>query len=359
VNAIPLIVMTAILMAISVVLSIARKLLVDYGECKITINGKKTLKVRGGETLLSYFIANKIFIPSACGGKATCGFCKTKVVTDVGDLLPTEVVFISKEEKSEGVRLACQVKVKKDIEISFPEYLLDTKEYMTIVTKVESLTHDTKHLTLRLDPSDTIEFKPGQYIQFRIPGADEFRAYSIASPPSQGHEIELIIRLVPGGLCSTYVHEILKEGSHATITGPYGDFYLREDSAREIVCIGGGCGMAPIRSILSSLAEKGMPRKATYFFGARSKKDLFYTEELRQLEKEYPSFKYVPALSDPMPTDRWEGDVGLITQVVEKHLRDASNAEAYLCGPQPMIDASLKVLTSKGMKQENVLYDKF
>jgi Na+-transporting NADH:ubiquinone oxidoreductase subunit F len=351
--------MTAILLAISVMLSIARKLLVDYGDCKIVINGTRTFKVKGGETLLSYFMANKIFIPSACGGKSTCGFCKTKVLTDVGDLLPTEAVFISKEEKLEGIRLACQVKVKKDIEISFPEYLLDTKEYMTVVTKVESLTHDIKHLTLRLDSSDTIGFKPGQYIQFKIPGAEEFRAYSIASPPSHGDEIELIIRLVPGGLCSTYVHEILKEGSHATITGPYGDFYLREDSMRDIVCIGGGCGMAPIRSILSSLAEKGMQRKATYFFGARSKKDLFYTEELRKLERDYPSFKYIPALSDPTPTDQWEGDVGLITQVVEKHLRDASNAEAYLCGPQPMIDASLKVLTSKGMKQENVLYDKF
>jgi len=359
VNALPLIVMTAILVAISVMLSIARRLLVDYGECKIVINGTKTFKVKGGETLLSYFIANKIFIPSACGGKSTCGFCKTKVLTNVGDLLPTETVFINKEEKSQGIRLACQVKVKKDIEISFPEYLLGTKEYKTLVTRVEPLTHDIKHLTLRLDSSDTIVFKPGQYIQFRIPGTEEFRAYSIASSPSRGNEIELIIRLVPGGLCSTYVHEILKPGSSATITGPYGDFYLREDSTRDIVCIGGGCGMAPIRSILSSLAEKGMLRKATYFFGARSKNDLFYTEELRQLERDYPSFTYVPALSDPKPADQWDGDVGLITQVVEKHVRDASNSEAYLCGPQPMIDASLKVLTAKGMKQENILYDKF
>jgi len=351
--------MTAILVAISVMLSIARRLLVDYGECKIVINGTKTFKVKGGETLLSYFIANKIFIPSACGGKSTCGFCKTKVLTNVGDLLPTETVFINKEEKSQGIRLACQVKVKKDIEISFPEYLLGTKEYKTLVTRVEPLTHDIKHLTLRLDSSDTIVFKPGQYIQFRIPGTEEFRAYSIASSPSRGNEIELIIRLVPGGLCSTYVHEILKPGSSATITGPYGDFYLREDSTRDIVCIGGGCGMAPIRSILSSLAEKGMLRKATYFFGARSKNDLFYTEELRQLERDYPSFTYVPALSDPKPADQWDGDVGLITQVVEKHVRDASNSEAYLCGPQPMIDASLKVLTAKGMKQENILYDKF
>jgi Na+-transporting NADH:ubiquinone oxidoreductase subunit F len=351
--------MAAILVGISVVLSIAQRVLVDYGECRISINGKTSLKVKGGETLLSYFIANKIFIPSACGGKSTCGFCKTKVLTDLGDLLPTEAVFITKEEKLDGMRLACQVKVKKDIEISFPEYLLATREYRATVVKVERLTHDIKHLGLRLESADGIAFKPGQYVQFKIPGTEEFRAYSIASPPSRGNEIELIVRLVPGGLCSTYIHEILREGSSVVLTGPYGDFYLREDSQKDIICIGGGCGMAPIRSILSRLSEEGMMRKATYFFGARSKKDLFYTEELRELESGFSNFRYVPALSDPKPTDQWDGDVGLITQIVENHVGDASNAEAYLCGPQPMIDASVKVLTAKGMKQENILYDKF
>ncbi len=358
-SAVPLIVMTAILVVISVLLSVARKLLVDYGECKIVINGKKTFKVKGGDTLLSYFIANKIFIPSACGGKSTCGFCKTKVLTDVGDLLPTEAVFISKEEKVEGIHLACQVKVKKDIEISFPEYLLGTREYRTKVESVRPLTHDIKHITLRLGAADRIAFKPGQYMQFKIPGTEEFRAYSIASPPSAEGEIQLIVRLVPGGLCSTYIHEVRKEGDTVTITGPYGDFYLREDSPRDMVCIGGGCGMAPMRSILGKLSEVGMPRKVMYFFGARGKRDLFYTEELRELERRYPNFKYFPALSDPSPADRWEGDVGLITQVVDKHVGDSTNAEAYLCGPQPMIDASLRVLTAKGMKKENVLYDKF
>ncbi len=351
--------MVLILVAISVILSVARRLLVDYGDCKIVINGQKTYTVKGGETLLSYFIANKIFIPSACGGKSTCGFCKTKVLTDVGDLLPTEAVFISTEEKSEGIRLACQVKVKKDIQVSFPEYLLGTKEYRARVEAVEPLTHDIKHVILRLESSETVSFKPGQYIQFKIPGTEEFRAYSIASSPSAGNTIELIVRLVPGGLCSTYIHEVVKEGDKATITGPYGEFFLRDDSPKEMICIAGGCGMAPIRSILSSLAEKGMPRKATYFFGARGARDLFYTEELKDLEARYPNFKYFPALSEPKPTDRWDGEVGLITQVVEKHIADASDAEAYLCGPPPMIDASLKVLTAKGMKKENILYDKF
>lgn len=356
---VPLIVMVAILVAISVILSVARRLLVDYGECRITINGQKTYTVRGGETLLSYFIANKIFIPSACGGKSTCGFCKTRVLTDVGDLLPTEAVFISPEEKSDGIRLACQVKVKNDIEVRFPEYLLATREYHTRVEAVQALTHDIKHLRLRLESSDAVAFKPGQYIQFKIPGTEEFRAYSIASGPSLASALELVVRLVPGGLCSTYIHEILKEGDRVTITGPYGDFFLREDSTKEMVCIAGGCGMAPIRSILSRLQENGMPRKATYFFGARSKEDLFYTEELKDLARRYPNFRYVPALSEPKPTDQWEGEVGLITQVVERCVGDGSNAEAYLCGPQPMIDASLRVLTGKGMRKEDILYDKF
>jgi len=284
VSVVPLIVMIVILVAISVILSFARRLLVDYGDCKIVINGQKTYTVKGGETLLSYFIANKIFIPSACGGKSTCGFCKTVVLTDVGDLLPTEAVFISKEEKAEGVRLACQVKVKKDIQVRFPEYLLGTKEYRATVEACERLTHDTKRITLRLDQPDAISFKPGQYVQFKIPGTEEFRAYSIASPPSSEHAIDLVVRVVPGGLCSTYIHEVLKVGDKVTITGPYGEFFLREDSLKDLVCIGGGCGMAPIRAILSSLAERGMPRKATYFFGARTREDLFYTEELKALE---------------------------------------------------------------------------
>jgi Na+-transporting NADH:ubiquinone oxidoreductase subunit F len=196
-------------------------------------------------------------------------------------------------------------------------------------------------------------------MQFKIPETDEFRAYSIASPPSEDNLIELIVRLIPSGLCSTYIHEVLDINDQITLTGPFGDFYLREDSERNIICIGGGCGMAPIRSILKHLAERNMPRKVMYFFGARSKKDLFFTEELFTLSRRFPNFKYIPALSEPKPQDNWEGETGLITQVVERIMPENGDTEAYLCGPPPMIDAAIKVLTQKGVEEIYIYYDKF
>lgn len=352
-------VINAILLGVAVILLIAERFFVTYGECSVTINGEKNIKVLGGDTLLTYLNINKIFIPSACGGKATCGFCKVKVLSGAGKILPTEEVYVTRQEKEEGIRLACQVKVKQDVDIYIPEYLLSAEEFELEVSNVTELTHDIKSIELKILNSKTIDFKPGQYIQFKIPGTDEYRAYSVASPPHINDRIELTIRLVPGGLCSTYVHKALEKGDKVVFTGPFGDFYLREDSNRDIIAIGGGCGMAPIRSIIYYLAEKGMPRKLFYFFGARTKKDLFYTEELQSLEKKFPNFKYIPALSEPTRRDKWEGEVGLITQVAEKYIDEKRENEAYLCGPPPMIDAAIRVLTKKGVASENIYYDKF
>jgi len=351
--------MNAILVAIAILLVIAEKFLVTYGECKIVLNKEKIITVTGGDTLLSYFAQNKIFVPSACGGKATCGYCKVEVLSGAGHILPTEEVFVSRQERMRGIRLACQVKVKNDIEILIAEDLLNAQEFKTKVLEITDLTADTKQVVLKLLEPDVISFKPGQYVQFRVPGTDEFRAYSVASPPSQNNAIELVVRLVPGGVCSTYIHEALDVGDEVALTGPFGDFYLREDSDRDIICIGGGCGMAPIRSILFHLKEKNMPRKTMYFFGARRAKDLFYTEELFNLGREFPNFKYFPALSEPKPEDKWEGEAGLITQVVERHVETDGHTEAYLCGPPPMIDAAIKVLTKKGVKEICIYYDKF
>lgn len=352
-------VMNVILLVIAVLLIIAERLLVTYGECKITINKEKIISVIGGENLLSYFAQNKIFVPSACGGKATCGYCKVEVLSGGGHILPTEEIFIKREDRLKGIRLSCQVKVKNDIEVLISEDLLQAKEYKTRILEITDLTGDIKHLLIKLEEPDEINFKAGQYVQFRIPETDEFRAYSVASPPSKKNEIELIVRRIPGGMCSSYIHEILDIHDEIIITGPYGDFYLREDSQREIACIGGGCGMAPIRSILLHLKEKGMPRKIAYFFGARSKNDLFYTQELQDLEKEYSNFKYIPVLSEPKPDDKWTGETGFVTQAVERHMHSNGNTEAYLCGPPPMIDAALKVLVKKGVKEVHIYYDKF
>lgn len=352
-------VINGILLGVAVILLVAERYLVTYGECSVTINGEKDIKILGGDNLLTYLNQNKVFIPSACGGKATCGFCKVKVLSGAGSILPTEEVYVSREEKEEGIRLACQVKVKQDVDIYIPEYLLSAEEFELEVLSVVDITHDIKEVKLRILNSKKIDFKPGQYIQFKIPGTDEYRAYSIASPPYVTDRIDLTIRLVPGGLCSTYVHKALEKGDRVTFTGPFGDFYLREDSKRDIIAIGGGCGMAPIRSIIYYLAEKGMPRRFFYFFGARTTKDLFYTEELRELEKRFPNFRYIPALSEPTRRDKWEGEVGLITQVAEKYIDEKRENEAYLCGPPPMIDAAIKVLTKKGVSPYSIHYDKF
>jgi Na+-transporting NADH:ubiquinone oxidoreductase subunit F len=352
-------VINGILLAVALTLMLAERFLVTYEECSININGEKSLKVPGGESLLIYLNQQKLYIPSACGGKATCGFCKVKVLSGGGKILPTEEVYVTKPERAEGTRLACQVKVKGDLEIYIPEHLLGAEEFEAQVAEYKDLTHDIKLVGLMILGHKTINFKPGQYVQLKIPGTDEFRAYSIASPPKNRSAIELIIRLVPGGLCSTYVHRALDKGDKAIFTGSFGDFFLQEESQKEIVAIAGGCGMAPMRSIVYRLIEKGMPRKFSYFFGARTKKDLFFTEELKRIEKKFPNFRYFPALSEPSPKDHWEGEVGLITQVVEKHIELKGDKEAYLCGPPPMIDAAVKVLAKKGVRESDIYYDKF
>lgn len=357
---ITLLVINGIVLVIALILLFAERLLVTYGECAITINGEKILNVLGGDNLLSYLNQNKIFIPSACGGKATCGFCKVKVLTGADKILPIEQIYITGQEREQGIRLACQVKVKRGLEMFIPEYLLKAEEFELEVDDLYDLTHDIKLVGFKILNNKTISFKPGQYIQFKIPGTDEYRAYSIGSSPSLKDRIELIIRLVPGGLCSTYVHKVLEKGDKATFTGPFGDFYLREDSNKDIIAIGGGCGMAPIRSILLYLSEQKMPRNVIYFFGARATQDLFFSEEMRKLEKRFPNFKYVPALSEPKPEDKWRGEVGLVTHVVEKHLTGKSDSEAYLlCGPPPMIDAAIRILSRKGVKPEDIYFDKF
>ena len=352
-------VINAILLTVAVLLLIAEKFLVTYGECSVNINGERSISVLGGDSLLTYLNLNKIFIPSGCGGKATCGFCKVKVLSGAGKILPTEEVYINKEETGEGIRLACQVKVRQNVEIYIPPYLLTAEEFKAQVLDIMDITHDIKLVEVRLLDSKSIDFKPGQYIQLKIPGTDEYRAYSIASPPSEKDRIKLIIRLIPGGLCSTYVHKVLEKRDEVIFTGSFGDFYLHEDSRRDIIAIGGGCGMAPICSIIYYLVEKEMPRRFFYFFGARTKKDLFFTEELHELEKKFPNFRYIPALSEPTRHDRWEGEVGLITQVAEKYIDAEKENEAYLCGPPPMIDAAIKVLNKKGVGLDKIYYDKF
>jgi Na+-transporting NADH:ubiquinone oxidoreductase subunit F len=348
---------------LAVLLVIADSTIANYGEVAITINKDQELKVQGGRPLLSTLMEQKVFIPSACGGRGSCGLCKVKIDSDVGDYLPTELSWITEEDKKQNIHLSCQLKIKKDIAIQIPEHLFKVKEYQTQVVSLVDLTYDIKQVTLRLVEPDEIKFTAGQYIQFEVPEYEltaepVYRAYSMSSQPSRKNEIELEIRLVPNGICTTYVFKYLKEGDNVRINGPYGEFFLR-DSNRDIVFIAGGSGMAPIKSILYTMTENGNSRKATYFFGARAVKDLFLVKEMREIEKKLPNFKFVPALSDPLPEDKWKGETGLITEVLDRHVKKGDNLEAYLCGSPGLIDASVKVLSNKGVPEELIFYDKF
>jgi Na+-transporting NADH:ubiquinone oxidoreductase subunit F len=336
----------------------------NYGRVKVSINGgAKELEVEGGRSLLSTLGSEGIFIPSACGGRGSCGLCKLAVKSGAGEYAPTELPWITEADRAAGIRLSCQVKVKRDMEILVPEELFSIREFRTRVVSIRDLTYDIKELTLSLQDSLELDFRAGGYIQFVVPAyeltADPvYRAYSISSAPSQKKTIELEVRLVPNGICTTYVFQHLKPGDGVTVNGPYGDFYLR-DSEREIIFVAGGSGMAPVKSILMDMVDREIRRKATYFFGARSVRDLFLVEEMRALEDKLPGFRFVPALSNPDPEDRWQGERGLITEVLNRHFPRLDHHEAYLCGSPGMIDASIRVLKSKGLPEELIFYDKF
>ena len=356
---VPIIVLSGISLLLGILLILSDKFLADYGECKILINGQRELAVRGGQSIHSCLTANRIFIPSACGGKATCGLCKGRVITDAGPLLPTEKPFMTKAEIVSGTRLLCQVKVKKDIEIIIPEEYFLVKEFATTVESITPLTHDTRLFRFHLDDPAEISFKPGQFVQFRIPGAGEERAYSIASSPNSKNIIELIVRLVPGGLATTYLFNKLKVGEKIYLTGPYGEFFLHEETDSPIVCVGGGSGSAPIRSIITYLKEKNSPRKIISFYGGRTPKDIYFTEEYRNLEKQMNDFTHIPAISELAESDSWDGEKGLITQVMERKLSNIQNYEAYICGPEIMIQFAVKTLCKCGMPENKIYYDKF
>ena len=348
---------------LAILMVIADATIANYGTVKITANGEKEYTVRGGRTLLSTMMGESVFIPSACGGRGSCGLCKVKVTAGVGGLLPTELPWLSEEERSDNVRLSCQVKVKNDIEITIPEELFSVKQFTARVKRIRDMTHDIKELTLELIEPNAIELTAGQFIQIQTPEyelTDEpvYRAYSVSSPPSVTDTVEVEVRRVPNGICTTYVHDYLKEGEELIFNGPYGEFYLR-DTQRDVVCIAGGSGMAPIKAILLDMLDKGINRKVQYFFGAVTKRDLFLVDEMKELEVKLPNFKFIPALSAPAPEDNWEGDTGLITEVLDRYLPTGDNIEAYLCGSPGMIDACVNVLSKKGLPEELIFYDKF
>ncbi len=348
---------------LAILLVIAERWLNNYGDCKIDINGKRDLTVKGGNNLLASLGEEQIFLPSACGGRGSCGACKCKITAGGGPLLPTEKPFLSQAELAQGIRLSCQVKVKSDLAIQIPESIFNIRKFSSVISEIVDYTYDIKGVTFELDPGETIDFKAGQYVQLLTEPYARMkqrvsRAYSISSRPELNTCIQLIIRLVPEGICTTWVHNHLKLGDRVSFTGPYGDFFLRDTSA-DILFVAGGSGKAPIKSILEHLREVGTQRRMTYFFGARTPRDLYLTEEMQSFEQVFPDFHYVPVLSHAAPEDNWQGKTGYVMPLFKDAIRDPQNTEAYLCGSPGMINAVIKALTELGVDRDKIYFDSF
>lgn len=341
-------------------LMIAEKFLINYGICKLDINaGEKPLEVDGGMTLLSSLYANDIFIPSACGGKGSCGHCKIVVNSGGGPLLPTETPYLDRKEIRSDVRLACQVKIREDIFVRIPSDLLNVRMFNAKIESSVVLTHDIKEITMRLEEPVEISQRPGQYVQIQAPSPDGpvFRAYSISSPSHEPNIIQLVVRLVPGGIGSTFLHNI-EPGEPINFTGPYGEFWLNDDPSVEIVCVGGGCGMAPMANIIYTLYEKWPDRVCWLFFGCRTTKDVFYLKEFEELAKKHPNLHVIYALSDALEEgEQWDGDTGFIHLSCDKYLEPDVRRQAFLCGPPLMIEAVTRMLKEKGV--DDIFYDEF
>jgi Na+-transporting NADH:ubiquinone oxidoreductase subunit F len=396
---------TFVIVTLVAFLMVARSKLVATGEVTILVNDDmdKALKTAAGSTLLGTLSANKIFIPSACGGKGSCGVCTVTVSKGGGAMLPTEVSHINRGEAREGVRLSCQVKVKGDMDIELPPEVFSVRKWPCKVVSNENVATFIKELRLALPAGEDVPFRAGGYIQIECPPhvinykdfeiedeyreewdkfdmwryvskveEDVIRAYSMANYPEEKGTILLNVRIAsppprspegtPPGKMSSYIFN-LKPGDEVTISGPYGEFFAKETDA-EMMFIGGGAGMAPMRShIFDQLKRLDSKRKMTFWYGARSLREAFYQDEFDELARQHPNFEWHLALSEPLPEDNWTGMTGFIHQVVyDNYLKDhpaPEDIEYYLCGPPLMLSACRNMFEDLGVEEENVLYDDF
>jgi Na+-transporting NADH:ubiquinone oxidoreductase subunit F len=331
---------------------------------QISVNGGvRVLAAEPGKPLLSTLVSSGIHVPSACGGRGSCGLCRVTVERGAGEYTPAELALLSREDQARGMHLACQVLVDRSLAIRIPGELFRVREHVARVASLRDLTHDIREVVLALEDPPEMAFVAGQYVQLVIPpialGADPaYRVYSVASPPSRSGTVELEVRRVPGGVGTSWVFGSLRVGDSVRVIGPFGDLCLR-DSDREIIFVAGGSGMAPIKSMLTDMAEKGSTRPATYYFTARSARDLFLLDEMRCLERRLPALSFVPTLSHPLAEDRWEGETGSIAAVLARKLGTLDRHEAYLCGSAGMVDAAVRVLTSRGLSPELIFHDRF
>ena len=404
-----LVVFLLVILLLVIILLVAKQYLVASGDVTITINGEKEVVAPAGSTLLNTLSTQSIFLPSACGGGGSCAQCKCQVLEGGGEILPTETVHFSRKEIKDNWRLGCQVKVKNDIKIKMDESILGVKKWECEVVSNRNVATFIKEFVVKLPAGEHLNFISGGYIQIDIPKYDlkftdfdieeqfrgdwdkfrmwdlackndeeTMRAYSMANYPAEGDIVMLNVRIatppfdratggwmnVKPGISSSYIFN-LKPGDKVMVSGPFGEFHPLLDTKREMLYIGGGAGMAPLRSHVLHLLNtlKISDRKITYWYGARSKKEIFYEEDFRKLEKEFPNFTFNIALSEPQPEDNWTGMVGFIHQVIHdeylsKH-DSPEDIEYYMCGPGPMAKAVEKMLWDLGVPREMLMFDDF
>ena len=396
-----------IILALVLVLIYARKKLTPQGNVTLKVNDKE-FTVEPGQTILSALSNQGVYLPSACGGQGTCGLCKCQVLEGAGSILPTEKGYFTRKEELENWRLGCQVKIRNDMTLKVPPEVMDIKKYDCKVVSNKNVATFIKEFVVQLPEGEKMNFEPGGYIQLDVPkievdfsrdieveeefkdewdrfglwdlkmknNEDTFRAYSMANHPAEGQIIKLNVRIatppwdrskgrfmnVNPGVCSSYVFS-LKPGDNVSLSGPFGDFFIKH-TEREMVYIGGGAGMAPLRAHIFHLFKTlGTNRKVSYWYGARSKREIFYEEDFRELEAQFPNFSFHIALSEPKEHDNWDGPVGFIHQVVYDQylstLEEPEEIEYYLCGPPVMNDAVQDMLYNLGVPQEMIDLDDF
>ncbi|MDX9725522.1 MAG: NADH:ubiquinone reductase (Na(+)-transporting) subunit F [Bacteroidales bacterium] len=402
-----IIVFLVIILILVALLLFARDKLSPKGDVHLHINNDRVITVSPGSSLLSTLSSNGIFLPSACGGGGTCGMCKCQILEGGGAILPTETGFFTRKEQQNNWRLGCQVKVREDLKIALPEAVLGIKKWECEVVSNRNVATFIKEFVVKLPDGEALDFEPGGYIQIDVPryevsyrdfiiedefrpdwdkynmwtltgknSAETFRAYSMANYPAEKNLIKLNIRIatppwdntkkqfrnVPAGICSSYIFS-MKKGDKVMISGPYGEFHIKP-TGNEMVYIGGGAGMAPLRSHIFHLFHTlKTNRKVTYWYGARSLREIFYEDEFRAIEKEFPNFRFNIALSEPLPEDNWTGLTGFIHKVLldnylSKH-DTPEDIEYYFCGPPVMNSAVLNMLDSLGVPKENIAFDDF
>ena len=325
------------------------------------------IEVDEDQTVLRAAAEQGIMLMHGCK-EGQCAACKSFVLDGEDIELDSYSTFALPDmDKDEGYTLLCRAHVYEDVTIELLNYdeemIRSGHPIQNAVAEVlsnESVTHDMRHLVLRLREPQEIPFFPGQYVDIALPGTEESRSFSMANTSSkESGKLEFVIKVYPDGQFSHFLDTVLAVGDRLDVVGPFGVFTLRDGRDSDVVFVGGGAGMAPILSVLRSMAERGSTRKATYYYGARRRRDLCFEKDLYALEQALPNFRFVPALSEPEDDDAWDGEVGLITDVVKRHETDLTGSDSYVCGPPPMVEAAMAVLSALGAPDKNIYYDKF